>query len=353
MSKSVKKVRKGTRKKYDDSIEGISRTGKRCKNGYLFDKETQLCRGKLKISVFDNLGDLQISETGNTMSFEPANDKQTIMKVYKEGGLVHQTVMSEKDIRQSTKRGNKKMSKMIKHIERIKNNPKLLQDPKIKKMIQASKKRGGGDEDSPKEPDAEIHIPASILPVIETETSKTERLKTKIIELQKEMDKIDKFQNSTLANDYYTAFSQNFNWWSAGLFGLVLGSTGLLGIGSGIGGGMVGLFLFPIFGCIALLMLTFFATSFLWISNGMLEALGLNFIEYYLNYINVYIMATYNTVLFGQYEMSVAQIQACTDHFELLEKYNYSRDDMNSAYTKLNIELEDAKKDLAKEMASH
>lgn len=351
MSKSIKKTIKGTRKNFERSIEGISRTGKRCKNGYKFDKKTNLCRGKLKISVFNNLGDLQISENGNSISFEPANDKQTIMKIYKEGSLVQQTVMTEKDIRQCTDRGNKKIAKLIKRIERLKNNPKLLQDPKILKRIKHQKYNGGGQHSSDK--DSEIHVPVDLLSVINLETSKTDKLKNKIIQLQTELDKITKFQNDNLARDYFNTFIQNYNWWAAGLFGLVLGSLvgSLAGVSGALSLGLLSLFISPIIGWVSLLIGLYITTFVIWIQNGVLDMAGMDFIEYYINYIEVYGMAGWG-VPYGQVEMSREMIKVFHEHFDMLQKYNFNRSNITTASQEIQQELEQAKINLVKEMSN-
>lgn len=351
MSKSIKKSIKGTRKNFDSSIEGISRTGKRCKKGYNFDKKTQLCRGKLKISIFNNLGDLHISKNENSISFEPANDKQTIMKLYKEGSLVQQIVMSEKEIRQCTKRGNKKISKLIKGIERVKNNPKILKDPKIVKRIKHHKYNGGGEPSPAK--NSEIYIPENLLPVINSSTSKIDKLKNKIIELQTELDKISKFQNSDVGIDYFNTFIENYSWLSAGVFGLVVGGlagAATTGVAGAISLGVLSMIFVPIFMYIVMFATYGFNILGLWIQNGILDMTGLGFIEYYINYIEVQIQSL-GAFLSAQFVMSREMINTFHEDFDLLRKYNYNKADITAAGEQIQKELEEAKIDLMQEMS--
>jgi hypothetical protein len=132
MTKSNRKSSGKTRRIFDESVTGIERTGKKCRNGYNFNKETNLCQGKLNIKTFTSLSELVIPDDSHSMTFESSNGNNTIMKLYNNGQLVSQIIMSEKDVKQAKKRGDKKIAKLMKVSQRIQNNPKLLNDPQFK-----------------------------------------------------------------------------------------------------------------------------------------------------------------------------------------------------------------------------
>jgi len=169
---------------------------RRCSRGFHFDKTTQMCKEFRKIQVFKDLKDEKISETKNTIALESLGDAGAVLKVYKKGDLVNQTLVPQKKIEEAREQGVKQTKVILRNIKKAKNHPSIMkQDKKFQRFLRmfsqgsARGKMMGGDSNGDSKSDSSTDILIQKDVYDQLSTDKMDKLKNKITELEAELNK--------------------------------------------------------------------------------------------------------------------------------------------------------------------
>jgi hypothetical protein len=121
-------------------MTSLSDTKKRCPNGSRRNKKTNDCIKLPNIKVFENISDLKISETNNTLSVESLGEDGSIIKFYEKQILQSQILIKEEDIQKAKKNAHKDIHKLLKTMRNIHKDPSIIQkDTKFKKILRRVK----------------------------------------------------------------------------------------------------------------------------------------------------------------------------------------------------------------------
>ena len=227
-------------KKTGKAIHTSSR--KRCPNGSRKDKDSELCVKYDGFKVFKELKDQDISEKGTTVSIESLGEGG-IIKLYKEGNMMEQKYISEEAIEKIKKKSDKQMQQVIKTLQKVKKNPKILNDKRFqrfkKKMDNQEKKGGGGPE-------------GEILNIQVQEKTLNQLTNPRIQKLQGEVDRLQGLLDDLL---YRRTKEETNDWWATIYIFNALESMGLI-IGTNSGSAVLPTVLqMDIFGGICLWMM--------------------------------------------------------------------------------------------------
>jgi hypothetical protein len=191
-------------------------------------------------------------------------------------------------------------------------------------------------------------VDENVLPQIGGKLLKLNTLKKKILDLQSQLDKIDKFKNEILSTQIWQTFTQNYNFWASGLFGFVIGCS-------------VGLFTVPIIAPVVGVIMSVFLPVMLgltmlfftggWVFNSLLVdfvsgLIGNNYLSYIYNYLMYYISIP-GFWIQGQGQLINDYSDILDDHFNLLKQYHFRPQEITDARPIIASELLKAQNDLA------
>jgi len=121
-------------------MTSLTETKKRCPNGSRRNKKTNMCIKFPNIKTFENISDLKISQTNNTLSVESLGEDGSILKFYEKQILQSQILIKEEDIQKAKKSAHKDIRKLLKTMRNIHKDPSIIEkDTKFKKILRRVK----------------------------------------------------------------------------------------------------------------------------------------------------------------------------------------------------------------------
>ena len=121
-------------------MTSLTETKKRCPNGSRRNKKTNMCIKFPNIKTFENISDLKISQTNNTLSVESLGEEGSILKFYEKQILQSQILIKEEDIQKAKKSAHKDIRKLLKTMRNIHKDPSIIEkDTKFKKLLRRVK----------------------------------------------------------------------------------------------------------------------------------------------------------------------------------------------------------------------
>ena len=115
-------------------MTSLTETKKRCPNGSRRNKKTNMCIKFPNIKTFENISDLKISQTNNTLSVESLGEDGSILKFYEKQILQSQILIKEEDIQKAKKSAHKDIRKLL-HLFSFKTP--ILEGKKIRKNVKS------------------------------------------------------------------------------------------------------------------------------------------------------------------------------------------------------------------------